>query len=66
MRKCLLEKEDCLRREEYYILEYLTSKEKIPNYRKVNFKRKVPNYSRVKNLMSLIQNMDIFSGIYKI
>lgn len=66
MRKCLLEKEDCLRREEYYILEYLTSKEKILNYRKVNFKRKVPNYSRVKNLMSLIQNMDIFSGIYKI
>ena len=61
MRKCLLEKEDRLRREEYYI-----SKEKIPNYRKVNFKRKVPNYSRVKNLMSLIQNMDIFRGIYKI
>lgn len=54
MRKCLLEKEDHLQREEYYSLEYLTSKEKIPNYRKVNFKRKVPNYSRVKNSMSLI------------
>lgn len=54
MRKCLLEKEDRLWREIYYILEYLTSKEEMSKYRKVNFKRKIPNYSQVKKIISLI------------